>query len=238
MRKLVVVLALLAGLLALADRGVAMVSGNAAASAIKLHEGLKESPDVTFRGFPFVTQAWRGKFRAVDVTAHDVVRGGLTMDRIDAHLEGVHLKLDKAVKGKVVEVPVDRGRATVRVSYGNLQTFLAKRAGNLRLVTTDTGVRVRSSFGIPGLGSVDVEGTPTVKVADGNVLRVTVSDVRAVAGSPVLSATLALAAGVRSSFSIPMNDLPFGITVGRAELTPTGLVVDATASGLVIDVQR
>jgi hypothetical protein len=237
MRRLVIVLALLVGLLALADRGVAMVSGNAAASAVKLHEGLNETPDVTFRGFPFVTQAWRGKFRAVDVTAHDVVRGGLTMDRIDAHLEGVHLKLDKAIHGKVVEVPVDSGRATVRVSYGNLQTFLAKRAGNLRLVATDAGVRVRSSFGIPGLGSVDVEGTPTLKVS-GTSLRVTVSDVRAAAGTPVLSATLALAAGVRSSFTIPMADLPFGITVQRAELTTTELVVDATASGLVIDVRR
>jgi hypothetical protein len=236
MRRLVIALALLVGLVALADRGVAKYSGDAAASAIKLHEGLKEDPDVTFRGFPFVTQAWHGKFRAVDVTAHDVVRGGLTMDRIDAHLEGVHIKLDDAIHGKVISIPVDHGRATVRVSYGNLQTFLAKRAGNLRLVPTDAGVRVRSTFGVPGVGSVEVEGTPTVKVV-GDALRVTVGSVRATAGTPVLSATLALAAGVRSSFTIPMNDLPFGITVERAELTSTELVVGATASGLVIDVQ-
>jgi hypothetical protein len=237
MRKLLVALAVLAGLLALADRGVAKVSADQAAAAVKLHEGLKESPDVTFRGFPFVTQAWHGRFRAVDVTARDVVRDGLTVDRIDAHLEGVHVKLDKVIHGKVVEVPVDRGRATLHVTYGNLQTYLAKRPGNLRLVVVDGRVRVRSTFGVPGVGSVEVEGTPAVKVT-GDQVKVTVTEVKATVGGPALSVTLATQAGARSSFALPFDDLPFGIRIERAELTGTELVVDAAAAGLVIDVAR
>lgn len=236
LRRFVIFLAVLAGLAVLADRGLAAVAGNATGSQIKVHEGLKEDADVHFRGFPFVTQAFSGKFDAVDVTARDVVRGGLTFDRIDAHLEDVEVNLSQALKGRVSAVPVGSGTATVRVTYGDLQSFLARKPGNIRLAVLGGHVAVVSTFGIPGAGQVEVAGTPTVRVS-GDTLRVTTSNVQTTAGTGRLSATLSAQAGARSSFSIPMDDLPFGIKVRSAELTDDALVVTASATGLVIDVR-
>lgn len=236
MRKLLVVLAILAGLAALADRGAATVAGNAAADQIRIRESLKEDPDVTFRGFPFVTQAVRGRFKAVDVTVRDLVREGLTFDRIDAHLEGVELDLKEALDGRVVAVPVEKGEATVRITYGDLQAYLASKPGNVRIEVNGGQPVVVTSFGIPGVGAVDVEGTPRVDVVNGTV-RVTVSNMKQRDGRS-LAAALAAQAAARASFTVPVGKLPFGIKAGSALFTDSALVVTATAEGLVIDVTR
>ncbi len=237
LRRLVIALALLAGLLVLADRGLAYTSGNAAAREIKLHEGLHEEPDVTFRGFPFVTQAVRGKFGSVDITARDVERGGVRFDRIDARLEGVHINFSKALRGKVVAVPINQGEATVRLRYADLADYLSTKPGNIRLVVRGAQTFVTSSFGVPNVGSVEVEGTPSVTVTSTSV-RVVVSNVHVSVGSVRLTAAQSLSAAARASFTIPFKDLPFGIAVKSAELTPTALVVRASATGFVIQFDR
>jgi hypothetical protein len=235
-KRLVISLAILAGLLALADRGLAAAAGNATGDQIRIHEGLKEDADVTFRGFPFLTQAIHGRFRHVDVTVRDLQRGGVTFDRIDARLEGVEVDLREALKGRVNAVPVREGDATIRLTYGDLGTWLATRPGNIRLVVRDGKPYVVSSFGIPGVGSVDVEGTPTVRTT-AEAVRIVVSDVRVVTGTRTLTATLATSAAARASFTIPLKGLPFGIQVKSATLTADAVVVEASATGLVIDVR-
>ena len=236
LKRLLVFAGILLGLAALADRGLAVVAGNATASQIKRHEGLREDPDVSFQGFPFVTQAVGGEFERVEVTVRDLERRGLTIDRIDAVLEGVEVDLSAALNGRVSAVPVREGTATLRVTYGDLNSFLATRPGNIRVTPRDGRAYVRSTFGIPNVGQVEVEGTPTVRVA-GSAIRVTVSNVRAVGGGPALTTGLAANAAARSSFTIPLDDLPFGIEVRSAELTGSALVVAASAAGLVIDVR-
>lgn len=234
LKRFLIFLAILAGLLVLADRALAIVAGNATAAEIKRSESLREDPSVTFRRFPFVTQAVRGQFAAVDVTVRDVEREGVVIARIDAHLENVRVHLGDALSGEVRAVPVGAGTATARVRYSDLGAFLATKPGNIRIDSAGGRVRVTSTFGVPGLGQVAVEGTPRVNVA-GNAVRVTVTDVH-VAGATRLTAAQAAAAGVRSSFTVPLAKLPFGIKVVSARLTNDALVLDASAEGFVIDV--
>lgn len=236
LKKLVISFAVLVGLAALADRGLAVVAGNATASQIRIHEGLREDPDVSFKGFPFVTQAIGGEFERVDVTVRDLEREGVTIDRIDATLEGVEVDLSAALDGRVTAVPVREGTATMRLTYGDLQSYLTRRPGNIRLAVRDGRPVVVSSFGIPGAGTVDVEGTPTVRTTATSI-RVTVSRVRVVGGGATLTSALSASAASRASFTIPLDDLPFGIRVRSARLTDSALEVTATAQGLVIDVR-
>lgn len=237
LKRLLVFVAILVGLAALADRGLAVVAGNATAGQIRESEGLREDPDVTFKGFPFLTQAVKGEFQEVDVTVRDVARGGVTIDRIDATLRGVEVDLGDAINGRVSAVPIEAGTATMRVTYGDLSAFLATRPGNIRIVPRDGRVYVVSTFGVPGVGQVDVEGTPTVRATD-SAVRVTVSNMRAVAGNATLSASLAAQAAARAAFTVPLEGLPFGIQVKSAELTESALEVTASARGLVIDVRN
>lgn len=237
LKKLLIFLAILAGLAALADRGLAVVAGNATAATVRRHEGLREDPDVTFKGFPFLTQAVKGEFREVALTVRDLEREGLTVDRIDATLRGVEVDMSAALDGRLSAVPIERGEATVRVTYGDLTQYLASKPGNIRVVVRDGRPVVLSTFGIPGVGQVEVVGTPTVRVQDAEV-RVTVRDVRLAVGvAGGLTASLAATAGARMSFTIPLEELPFGITLKSAELTDDALVVAASAEGIVVDVR-
>jgi hypothetical protein len=235
LKKLLISFAVLVGLAALADRGLAVVAGNATAEQIRIHEGLREDPDVTFQGFPFVTQAFGGEFQRVEVTARDVEREGVTIDRIHAVLEGVEVDLSAALNGRVQAVPVQEGEATLRLTYGDLQTYLSRKPGNIRISVREGRPVIVSSFGVPGVGTVDVEGTPTVRTTATSV-RVSVSGVRAVAGGVTLTSALASSAAARASFTIPLEGLPFGIQVTEARLTDSALEVTATAEGLVIEV--
>lgn len=235
-KRLLISLGILLGLLLLADRGLAYVAGNATGEQIRIREGLDEDADVSFHGFPFVTQAVRGEFRRVDVTVRDLERSDIVIDRIDATLRGVEVDINDALKGRVSAVPVDRGNATLRVTYGDIGAYLSRKPGNIRIVVRDGKPYVVSSFGVPGVGQVDVEGEPSVRVTKTSV-RVDVALVHPVSGGTSLSAALARRATVRSSFTIPLGDLPFGIEVSAARLTADALVVDATATGFVIDVR-
>jgi hypothetical protein len=234
LKRIVVSVAVLAGVAVLADRGLATVAGNASAHEIKRHESLREDPSVTFRGFPFVTQAFRGRFDAVDVTVRDLDREGVVIDRIDAHLEDVRIHLDDALGGRVRAVPVGKGTATVRITFAGLASYLTRLPGDIRIDSARGRVRVTSTFGVPGRGQVAVEGTPHVSVK-GNAVRVTVTDV-VVPQLVRLTPAQAAAAGVRSSFSIPLATLPFGIKVTSARLTADALILTASAEGFVIDV--
>lgn len=237
MKRLVIVLVILGGLLVAADRGLAYAAGNATARQIRIHEGLSEDPEVRFKGFPFVTQAAAGEFAEVTVTVRDMRRGGVTIDRVDATLKGVEVDLRDALDGRVNAVPIHEGTATMRLTYGDLGAFLQSRPGNVRIVVRDGRPFVVSTFGIPGAGQVEVEGTPSVRVTKTSV-RVVVSNVRATVGTATLTASLAATAAARASFTVPLEEMPFGIEVKSAELTGEALLVTATASGLVIDVRQ
>jgi methyl coenzyme M reductase subunit D len=212
------------------------MAGNATADQIQVREGLPEDPTVSFRGFPFLTQAVRGRFDKVDVTVHDLERGGVRIERIDATLEGVEVDFRDALRGRVQAVPVNRGEATVRLSYGDLTAYLANKPGDIRIVLSDGVVVVRSTFGLPTGGEVQVEGRPAVQVSK-TAVRFAVSNVRVVGSTQSLSATLAARAALRSSFTVPFDELPFGIEATSAELTTRALVVTASATGFVIDVR-
>jgi len=122
----------LVGLSALADRGLAVVAGEAAGASVSRSENLDGDPDVTFQGFPFLTQAARGRFREIDIDARDVIVEGVTFSRIEAELRGVEVGLQDALAGEVEAVPVDSGDAVLTLDYADLNAYLSRRPGSPR----------------------------------------------------------------------------------------------------------
>ena len=234
-RRLLVLVAILAALAALADRGLAAMAGSATARAVQRSENLSEKPDVSFNGFPFLTQALRGRFREVEVTVRDVRREGVTITRVDARLEDVRVGLVDALAGEVEAVPIGEGTAVATLSYADVNEFLATRPGNLRLSYRNGRLVVTGSVTVPGRGAVAAEGEGAVRVS-GETLVVTVRNVRSTAGA-ALSAAISAAAGDRFSFTVPVRGLPFGIRLVSVAATGEGLVVSASARAIVVRVR-
>jgi hypothetical protein len=225
LKRLLIVLLVLVGLAAVADRFVARVAGDATGAQIRQSVKSRDDADVRFNGFPFVTQALRGRFDSVDVTARDVPQEGLTLSRIDAHFTGVRLKLGDALNGEVAGVPTDRAQATVRISYADLNEWLRSH-GDLS-VKGDTGrpvvtgrIRVRGvELTASGSAAAQVRG-------DSVFLRVTEATAN---GIKVPAAALRLL-----TIELKLPDLPFGITLTGIAADREGLLIKGTATGLII----
>ncbi len=227
--------AVLVGLSALADRGLAVVAGDASAASIARTNNLGDEPDVSFRGFPFLTQALGGRFTEVDVDARDVRAEGMTFSRIEAELRGVEVGLRDALAGEVEAIPVESGEAVVSIDYADINAYLDPKPGSPRVSGVDGVLTVRSTIGVAGRGSVVVEGRGSATVTEAGIV-VRVTGVHAVEGAAIPASLVAAAAG-RLTFTLPTRRLPFGITLTGVSVEDSGLRVSAVAKGIVVRVR-
>jgi hypothetical protein len=229
-KRLVVGLVVLLALVLVADRVGAQVASSTVAARVQESTALTEPPQVEIVGFPFLTQAFAGRYDRVEVSAADVPAGELRLDRLDATLRGVQVPLSRALSGSVERVPVEAVEARALVSYDQL----SQRAGDrqLRVAPADDGQRVRVT------GSVDVLGRSLSAVA--------ISRVEVVNGAIVLTAEefevgneaadglFRNALSGRLDLTIPVTGLPYGLQVTGLDVEPDGVVVQATASDTVL----
>jgi hypothetical protein len=227
-KRLLIVLLILVGLAALADRFVASAAGDGAAAEVR-RSSRADSAEVKFHGFPFATQAIRGRFDRVDVVARDVPESGLTLTRIDATFTGVRLDLENALAGEISGVPTDSAAATVRVSYADLNAWLRER-GNVSVSWGATGAVVAGEINVRG-ASVSARGVASAAVNDkGVVLRVTEATAE---GVQIPKSALGLL-----SVQLNLGDLPFGIKLTSARADRDGILIRGTATGIVIPTRR
>jgi LmeA-like phospholipid-binding len=95
------------------DRVADFAAGRYAAERVAEQTANPGQVEVDFRGFPFLTQALRRTFGAVDVSARDARTAGLRIDRFEARLSQVRILSGDAVRAAAVT-----GRAVV--SYAEL----------------------------------------------------------------------------------------------------------------------
>jgi hypothetical protein len=232
-RRILIVFVLAVAVIAVVGDRLAVSAAQRAVS-IKVRDAalLGANPTVKITGFPFLTQAVRGRYDKIDVTAHDIHRDGVRIDTIRATFYGVHVGLSAALAGRVNAVPIDRSTGSILLTFADLDSYLAKR----HLTVTDRGgaLQVEGSLTIAG-HALAVSGTYAVSV-DGRklVLSPVASSLRA--AGVALSGTVASAVTSALAVSIDTGTLPFGLTISKAVVLPTGIGVDATARGLVVPV--
>jgi hypothetical protein len=210
-RRLVIVLAVIVGLLVVADRVAKVAAQGVVASRIESDQGLSQRPDVTIHGFPFLTQALAGRYDDVSLTLHDLLDRSVPVKRLTVDLHGVHVPLGAVVSQHLSRVPVDRATAKVLLSYADLNSYFG-------------GKHLRLSQG--SNGEVDVTGSVTVA---GQTISASGSGRIDVSGSD-----LVVTVGHGLDFTVPLGGLPFRIALVGANATKDGIVVQATASGLVL----
>ncbi|MGC0362437.1 hypothetical protein ABH922_000421 [Rhodococcus sp. 27YEA15] len=108
MRKLIIGIVFLLGLGLVADFGAAAYAEYRVSRELRTGASLTADPEVTFHGFPFLTQALNGKYEDVYIRAtgvHSNIVGEVT---VEADLRGVKVPLSDLVNGKVTQLPVDK----------------------------------------------------------------------------------------------------------------------------------
>ncbi|HEX4429597.1 MAG TPA: DUF2993 domain-containing protein [Frankiaceae bacterium] len=233
MRKgLIVTLAILVVVLIAADRIALLVADSQIADRVQKSQELSAKPQVSIKGFPFLTQVLGGRYHEVDVSVRNVTRNGLTVDKLSVHAHGVSVPLSKVVSGSVSEVPVDRADAVVTLGYAHLNAYISSQLGQVLKVSADKG-NLRLTGTLPFPPRISLSAQAHIDVSGSAIT------LRPVALASVLAKLPGkrLSTGVVEQFltvRLPISQLPFGIQLQRATVTPEGLVIAASASGLTI----
>jgi hypothetical protein len=231
-RKLIligVVVLVLAVVAVVLDRLAVSRAENELAVRAQRSERLPERPAVSIRGFPFLTQAVRGRYSQIDVTVRGLERDGLRIEEVRARLLDVEVELADVLDGAVRQVPVARAAGSGRIGYADLNRFLGGRF--LQVAPDGTNLRITGSVRVAGRrlsASAAVELAVTGQ-------QITLRP-RAVDGATgrlpgPLRRTVEEALTVR----LPVRGLPFGVSLQSAQVRPDGLLFTARGDALVLE---
>src|SRR5690349_3364359 len=121
MRRFLVLIVILVLLLLVADRAAWWFAERTIAQEIQNTENLSQPPDVSVAGFPFLTQALKGRYQQIDAELKEpAVQDGLTIDALKIRLSGVRVSTGDLIHRRVESVPVDAATATATISFASL----------------------------------------------------------------------------------------------------------------------
>ncbi|MCL9758179.1 DUF2993 domain-containing protein [Frankia sp. AiPa1] len=190
--------------------------------------------DVSIGGFPFLTQVLTGRFSDLGLTMTGMPTPGPRIEAINVHLKGVHVPIVKLATGGEGDITVDRMRAAVRITYADLNAYLAGQPGKIRINPVDGGRRleISASADVPLLGAQQLAGIVTFAVHN-NLVTLIPSQI-SLSGLVNITIPLGFLSGVLTSLPIPLGDLPYHLNVTSAETDATGLSLAATASDITV----
>jgi hypothetical protein len=212
---LLVVLVVLAGLLVVADRVAVHYADNEFATQIQ-KQGFSSKPDVTIEGFPFLTQLAARDFKDVHITATGEKTGPVTIDDINATLKDIKLNSGFS-SGTVSSI-----NGTGLITFGSLAKAGSSAAGvaNLKIarISNDEAKITANVAGIfSGSGVARVTETGHDKI-----------HVRLISAGGIPTSVL----GGLGNFTIPLPNLPMGMTLKSVTLTSQGALVHITGQNI------
>lgn len=230
MKALLVVLVLLLGLLGLAfvaDRVAVRFAEDRVAEQLAVKGNLHGTPKVQIAGFPFLTQAVRGRYDDVHISLTAAELGQPEGTEADVALRGVHVPLSDVLSGSVATVPVDRVDGTATLSYALLA---AELGGDTRLRREGDGLRITRTVEVAGL-TLPLTAAGTVSL-DGNEV---VIDVARASGAGVdVPGFLVQRISNLLDLRYKIPSLPFGLEVTGVTVGDDGLDVTVEGKGIVL----
>ena len=233
MRALLTLIVVAGLLLVAADRVAWYVAERGVATAVQQSEDLPQRPDVSIHGVPFLTQAFRGVYRDVDVRFRDVPAAqGVTVESLDANLTGVHVPLRDILNRSVERTPVDRATATGRVTFAALDAATTRQIPSQLRVHYGPGT-APDHLSVSGTyrtraGTVRLRGETRLAARNGSLV------VTLVPESLNVPAVVRVAVARLIGATYQMPELPFGFEVRSVSVGRYGVTVSAAASNVVL----
>lgn len=226
MRRLLIVVVVVLGLAFAADRGSVILAQRQLAHQIQRQEGLDRLPTVRLRGFPFLTQAVRGRYDGGVIGLQHLHTDRLPVQRLTVNLHDVRLPARSLLSGSVDAVPVGQVSGEALVAYADL----AAATGIAGLQIRPRDGRLELSLPLQQFG----QSTPLVVSARIAVtsrgLHITAGRVTGAVHPPAII-DLALA---QLSGSVPLDHLPYGLRLTGVRMASAGLELTATAHDVVL----
>jgi hypothetical protein len=210
----IIVLVVLAALLVVADRVAVRFADNQFATQIQ-KQGFSSKPDVTIEGFPFLTQLAARDFKDVHITATGEKAGPVTIDDINATMKDI--KLNSGFNSGTVS-SID---GTGLITFGSLAKAGSSAAGVADLkIARMSNDEAKITANVAGIFS----GSGVARVTE-SANKIHVKLISA-GGLPT-----SLLGGL-GNFTIPLPNLPMGMTLQSITLTSQGALVHITGHNI------
>jgi hypothetical protein len=217
------------------DRIAAHVAEHRLADRLRCAAALAQPPAVTVHGIPFLSQALRGRYRDIEVSATDVRRAALTIHRVHAELHNVvepsgsPTDPDGRDRFRIGEVTVEAtlGYAVLAGEAGGWRDLsFDARDGKLAITTT------ADVFGRPQtvtiLAALQISGTTLTVLPQ----EVEVMGVRRPAGK------LLDRPGTHLDLDRQLPALPAGLAYASAAVTTDGVMITLAGRGVTATAGR
>ncbi len=227
MRRLMIALVVLAALAVVGDRVAEHVAEGQVATLVEEREGLSESPNVEFVGFPFVTQ----------VLGNDLQEVRMSLPAVDADAGAEEIRVDN-VEATFFDVrttngfkraTADRMTGSALISYdsvSDLGPYTASYAG-----TNDKGVGFITLVPDDGVLAVDMDLSVDlgVEVKDGSLSFIGADGTSRVVPVP---GNLKPLLGTLLDVSHPLHGLPSSFTVESLDVREAGIALVLSGSDI------
>jgi LmeA-like phospholipid-binding len=254
MRRLVIGVLVLVGLLVAADFGAAALAESAVSRQMRTELGLTDDPSVRINGFPFLTQAVSGQYPSIDVDAQHLAVGPFQQVEVNAQLHDVTAPLSMLLSSGAKTVQVAGAEGSVHIGAADIQRLVpgltkgrieAVDAAALRRLVeqgADADIANLDPKRVARLvGTVDVLGNPvelaviTTLNLDGSVASLGARDIRLSDGSE-LPLPDAVQRSLLKLFDRPLDtgSLPLKVTPTTFAVENGTLAIGGTAGALTL----
>ncbi|MFG2531494.1 DUF2993 domain-containing protein [Streptomyces sp. NPDC048516] len=226
LRVLLIILVIFGGLFVAADRVAVNLAEDMAADKIRGSQGLDKAPEVSIKGFPFLTQVAGHSLEEVDAELGGIearAQGhALRIDRLSAQFHEVGLTSDYS---SIESAATATGNA--RINYADL----TKAAGGGVTIgyggQKDGRSQVKISPKIPVLSSLDVTGSITI--VGGNTVRLRADGLPAVCRAlPGCESKVR----AQTDHDWKLDQLPGNLKLEKVVTTPEGLSISAAGKNV------
>ena len=247
MKKAIIALLVLVGLLVAVDFGVAAAAEQQVSKRMRSELGLSTDPAVRINGFPFLTQAAQGDYQEVVVNADRLTVGPLTEVSVRAELHNVRIPLSELLGSGQRTLRIDEAEGTVRINGDDLERQLPG-VTDLRIEPVNTadptrrppGVDESSAVRLLGkvslLGQrVDVSAIASMRL-DGRTVLIVPRDFEVTGIGSTTELPPPVQERLSDLFTLRLNpgNLPFTVTPTTLKAVDGAIEVSGTAEDLVI----
>ncbi len=226
MRRFLIVVVVLVGLLIAADRAALAAAESQIAERVQQEEQLAQRPAINLLGFPFLTQAVRGRYEGGRLEVQSLRTEKVRVNSLVIDLRDVSVPLTDLVRGKVSAVPVGKVTGVAMVTYADL----AAATGVPGLRIGPKGDKLELTFAVDQFGtSTPVIATARIGVAE-QAVRMTSVEIQ---GVQLPKEVTAAALGQVQS-SLEFGVLPYGLKVTDVRIAESGVEVSAMAKDAVL----
>ncbi|WP_260868052.1 DUF2993 domain-containing protein [Streptomyces sp. SAJ15] len=217
-----VVLVVLGGLFTAADRLAVDFAESEAAEKIKSKQGLDITPEVSIKGFPFLTQVAGKELDEVEVSLDGMTSS--TSDGRQVKVTELSATLHQVrVSSDFSSATADRASGKAHISYADLS---AAAGPGIKVSYAGKSAADRNQVKITGsLLGLNVSARGTIAVADGNTIRVRADKIP---GSSLPGWEEKVRK--RTDWERTINDMPAGLKLSDAKITPDGMDITVTGT--------